>query len=78
MLLGSAAALRAFGSAAAVGLASRVVPVTGVGWLAAALATGLATLALLGSAWWPGPQERLCRGQVGPATRRPRRSRPTA
>jgi hypothetical protein len=49
--LASAAALRAFGSAAAVALAPRVVSVTGVGWLAGALATGLATIVALRLAW---------------------------
>jgi hypothetical protein len=49
--LASAAALRAFGSAAAVALAPRVISEAGVGWLGAALATGLATLALLRLAW---------------------------
>jgi hypothetical protein len=44
--LASAAALRAFGSAAAVALVPRVIAETGIGWLGAALATGLATLAL--------------------------------
>jgi hypothetical protein len=44
--LATAAALRAFGSATAVALAPRVIAETGVGWLGAALATGLATLAL--------------------------------
>ena len=44
--LATAAALRAFGSAAAVALAPRVIAEAGIGWLGAALATGLATLAL--------------------------------
>jgi hypothetical protein len=44
--LATAAALRAFGSAAAVALAPRVIAEAGTGWLGAALATGLATLAL--------------------------------
>ena len=44
--LATAAALRAFGSATAVALAPRVVAETGIGWLGAALATGLAALAL--------------------------------
>ena len=44
--LATAAALRAFGSAAAVALTPRVVAETGIGWLGAALATGLAALAL--------------------------------
>ena len=44
--LATAAALRAFGSAAAVDLAPRVIAEAGIGWLGAALATGLATLAL--------------------------------
>jgi hypothetical protein len=44
--LATAAALRAFGSAAAVALAPRVIDEAGIGWLGAALATGLATLAL--------------------------------
>jgi len=44
--LAAAAALRAFGSAAAVALAPRVIAEAGIGWLGAALATGLATLAL--------------------------------
>src|SRR4029453_10574018 len=44
--LASAAALRAFGAAAAVALVPRVIAETGIGWLGAALATGLATLAL--------------------------------
>jgi hypothetical protein len=44
--LATAAALRAFGSAAAVALAPRVIAAAGIGWLGAALATGLATLAL--------------------------------
>jgi hypothetical protein len=49
--LASAAALRAFGSAVAVAVAPRVIAETGIGWLAAALATGLATLALARLAW---------------------------
>jgi hypothetical protein len=49
--LASAAALRAFGSAAAVAIAPRVIAEAGIGWLAAALATGLATLALARLAW---------------------------
>jgi hypothetical protein len=49
--LASAAALRAFGSAAAVAAAPRVVSVTGVGWLGGALATGLATIVVLRLAW---------------------------
>jgi hypothetical protein len=44
--LATAAALRAFGSAAAVALVPRVIAEAGIGWLGAALATGLATLAL--------------------------------
>jgi hypothetical protein len=44
--LATAAALRAFGSAAAVAVAPRVIAEAGIGWLGAALATGLATLAL--------------------------------
>jgi len=44
--LATAAALRAFGSATAVALAPRVIAEAGIGWLGAALATGLATLAL--------------------------------
>jgi hypothetical protein len=44
--LATAAALRAFGSAAAVALAPRVIAEAGIGWLGAALATGLTTLAL--------------------------------
>ena len=44
--LATAAALRAFGSAAAVALAPRVIAEAGIGWRGAALATGLATLAL--------------------------------
>jgi hypothetical protein len=50
--LATAAALRAFGSAAAVAVAPRVIAQAGVGWLAAALAIGLATLAVLRLAWW--------------------------
>jgi hypothetical protein len=58
--LAAAAALRAFGSATAVALAPRVIAETGIGWLGAALATGLATLTLARLAWpWsrsaPGP-----------------------
>jgi len=49
--LASAAALRAFGSATAVAIAPRVIAEAGIGWLAAALATGLATLALARLAW---------------------------
>ena len=49
--LATAAALRAFGSAAAVAIAPRVIAEAGIGWLAAALATGLATLALARLAW---------------------------
>jgi hypothetical protein len=49
--LASAAALRAFGSAAAVALAPRVIAEAGVGWLGAALAIGLGTLTLLRVAW---------------------------
>jgi hypothetical protein len=49
--LASAAALRAFGSAAAVAIAPRGIAEAGIGWLAAALATGLATLALARLAW---------------------------
>jgi hypothetical protein len=44
--LATAAALRAFGSAAAVALAPRVIAEAGIGWFGAALATGLAALAL--------------------------------
>jgi hypothetical protein len=44
--LATAAALRAFGSATAVALAPRVIAEAGIGWLGAALATGLATLTL--------------------------------
>jgi hypothetical protein len=44
--LATAAALRAFGSAAAVAVAPRVIAEAGIGWLGAALATGLATLTL--------------------------------
>jgi hypothetical protein len=50
--LATAAALRAFGSAAAVVLAPRVISEAGIGWLGGALATGLATLAVLRLAWW--------------------------
>jgi hypothetical protein len=49
--LATAAALRAFGSATAVALAPRVIAETGIGWLAAALATGLATLTVTRLAW---------------------------
>jgi hypothetical protein len=49
--LARAAAVRAFGSATAVALAPRVIAVTGIGWLGAALATGLATLTLTRLAW---------------------------
>jgi hypothetical protein len=49
--LASAAALRAFGSAAAVALAPRVISLTGVGWLAGALATILAASAVMTLAW---------------------------
>ena len=45
--LATAAALRAFGSAAAVALAPRVIAEAGIGWLGAALTIGLATLATL-------------------------------
>jgi hypothetical protein len=45
--LATAAALRAFGSAAAVALAPPVIAEAGIGWLGAALAIGLATLAAL-------------------------------
>ena len=45
--LATAAALRAFGSAAAVALAPRVIAEAGIGWLGAALAIGLAALAAL-------------------------------
>ena len=45
--LATAAALRAFGSAAAVALVPRVIAEAGIGWLGAALAIGLATLAAL-------------------------------
>src|SRR4029453_14443388 len=50
--LATAAALRAFGSAAAVAMAPRVVAEAGIGWLAGALGIGLATLAVLRLAWW--------------------------
>jgi hypothetical protein len=50
--LATAAALRAFGSAAAVAVAPRVVAEAGIGWIAGALAVGLATLAVLRLAWW--------------------------
>jgi hypothetical protein len=45
--LATAAALRAFGSAAAVAVAPRVVAEAGIGWLGAALATSLTALAVL-------------------------------
>jgi hypothetical protein len=45
--LASAAALRAFGSAAAVAVAPRVIAEAGIGWLGGALATGLAALVAL-------------------------------
>ena len=45
--LATAAALRAFGSAAAVAMAPRVIAEAGIGWLAGALAASLAALAVL-------------------------------
>jgi len=45
--LATAAALRAFGSAAAVAMAPRVISEAGIGWLAGALAASLAALAVL-------------------------------
>jgi hypothetical protein len=50
--LATAAALRAFGSAAAVAMAPRVVAEAGIGWFAGALGIGLATLTVLRLAWW--------------------------
>jgi hypothetical protein len=66
--LATAAALRAFGSAAAVALAPRVIAEAGIGWLGAALATGLAALALgrLARRWCRSAADRV----VGVATAR--------
>jgi hypothetical protein len=65
--LAAAAALRAFGSAAAVALAPRVIAEAGIGWLGAALATGLATLTLARLAW---PWSRSAGRVVGVAAAR--------
>ena len=66
--LATAAALRAFGSAAAVAFAPRVVAEAGVGWLGGALATSLAALAVLRLA---GRWSRSAAGRgVGVATAR--------
>jgi len=66
--LATAAALRAFGSAAAVAFAPRVVAEAGVGWLGGALATSLAVLAVLRLA---GRWSRSAAGRgVGVATAR--------
>jgi hypothetical protein len=66
--LATAAALRAFGSAAAVALAPRVIAEAGIGWLGGALVTGLAALAALRLArrWSRSAADRV----VGVATAR--------
>ena len=66
--LATAAALRAFGSAAAVTIAPRVIADAGVGWLGGALATALAALAVLRLArrWSRSAADRV----VGVATAR--------
>jgi hypothetical protein len=66
--LATAAALRAFGSAAAVAFAPRVVAEAGIGWLGGALAASLAALAVLRLA---GRWSRSAAGRgVGVATAR--------
>ncbi|HKQ02938.1 MAG TPA: hypothetical protein VJ735_21670, partial [Actinomycetes bacterium] len=66
--LATAAALRAFGSAAAVAMAPRVISEAGIGWLAGALTASLAALAVLrlASRWSRSAADR----RVGVATAR--------
>jgi Pyridoxal-dependent decarboxylase, C-terminal sheet domain len=66
--LATAAALRAFGSAAAVAMAPRVIGEAGIGWLGGALAAALAALAVLRLArrWSRSAADRV----VGVATAR--------